>query len=67
MKTWMTMKRWISTVGPGRFVARVALTGGMMLLWSNVAYYLLGSGPSPIILGVVLGYGLTDKIIAAAS
>jgi hypothetical protein len=47
-------------------VARFAIMFGMTLLWVNVAQYLLGYGASPIIVGVVFGYGLTDKFIAAA-
>lgn len=46
--------------------ARLAIMVGMVLLWVNVAQYVLGYGVSPIIVGVVFGYGLTDKFISAA-
>lgn len=48
------------------FLARAALTLGMTALWVHVAQFLLGYGASPIIVGVVFGYGLTDHFIAAA-
>lgn len=64
-----TIKRLMKATdtSPKRTAARIALTLGMILLWVEVAQYVLGVGISPIIVGVVFGYGLTDHIIAAAA
>lgn len=48
-------------------LARVVLMLGMTALWIHVSQFILGGGFSPIIVGVVLGYGLTDRFIDAAN
>lgn len=61
------MKALIQTTNLKQAAARASLMVGMVLLWVEVAQYFLGGGFAPILVGVVFGYGLTDKIVAAAS
>ncbi len=69
MQMWTTLTKLLNVTdtSPKRTAARLSLTGGMILLGVEVSQYLLGGGFSPILLGAVLGYGLTDKFIAAAA
>lgn len=50
-----------------KFLARVLLTVGMTVLFVEVSMHFLGGGFSPVVLGVVLGYGLTDKLVELAA
>ena len=60
------MKKYLKLIDSPK-VARVTLTLGMVALWVHVSQFVLGAGFSPVIVGVVLGYGLTDRLIDAAA
>lgn len=61
------LRRMVASVRGKPIAARVLLTLGMTALWIHVFQFILGYGFSPIIVGIVLGYGLTDRLVDVAS
>ena len=66
MKQLKLLWTLVPSTGFKRQGARLSILVGMTLLWAEVFRYLLGAGPSTLIVAVVFGYGLTDHFIKAA-